>query len=145
MKMDWPDVVGYQSSQGRNGFAIFKGKGTRQFADNIVEDICQLNDCNFGRRFAATTQVPKVGKCRSYLSLSLNKLHQSSQGSNGFAVFKGKGTRQFADNIVEDICQLNDCNFGRRFAATTQVPKVGKCRSYLSLSLNMLHIWHVCQ
>ena len=35
-----------------------------QFADNIVEDICQLNDCNFGRKFAATTQsfwkVPKL-------------------------------------------------------------------------------------
>ena len=26
---------------------------------------------------------------------------------------------QFAENIVEDICQLNDCNFGRKFAAAT--------------------------
>ena len=36
---------------------FLKGKGTMcpQFADNnIVEDICQLNDCNFGRKFAAT-------------------------------------------------------------------------------------------
>ena len=49
MKVHWPDVVGYQNSQGSNGFAISKGKGTMcpQFADNIVEDICQLNDCNF--------------------------------------------------------------------------------------------------
>ena len=56
MKMHWPDVVGYQNSQGSNGFAISKGKGTMcpQFADNIVEDICQLNDCNFGRKFAVT-------------------------------------------------------------------------------------------
>ena len=35
-----------------------------QFADNIAEDIHQLNDCNFGRKFAATAQsfrkVPKL-------------------------------------------------------------------------------------
>ena len=56
MKMHWPDVAGYQNSQGSNGFAISNGKGAvcLQLADNIVEDICQLNDCNFGRNFAAT-------------------------------------------------------------------------------------------
>ena len=35
-----------------------------QFADNIPEDIHQLNDSNFGRKFAAITQsfrkVPKL-------------------------------------------------------------------------------------
>ena len=76
MKMHWPDVVGYQNSQGSNGFAISKGKGTMcpQFADNIVEDICQLNDCiTLGR--SVLPQHSPFGKCRSYLSLSLNTLH----------------------------------------------------------------------
>ena len=56
---------------------------------------------------------------------------------NGFAISKGKGTicPQFADNIVEDICQLNDCNFGRKFAATTL--------SYICLWT--CYTWHVCQ
>ena len=27
---------------------------------------------------------------------------------------------QFPDNIVENVFQVNDCNFGRKFAATTQ-------------------------
>ena len=42
--------------------------------------------------------------------------------------------------IAEDIRQLNDCNFGRKFSATTQ-----SCQSYLFLSWNMLHIWDVHQ
>ena len=65
MKMHWPDVVGYQNSRGSNGFTIWKGKGT-------MSTVCrqyswghwQLNDCNFGRKFGATTQsfweVPKL-------------------------------------------------------------------------------------
>ena len=48
---------------------------------------------------------------------------------------------QFADNIVEDVCQLKDCNFGRKFAGTTQsfwkVPKLP------NLSLNFEHATHM--
>ena len=65
MKMHWPAVVGYQNSQGSNGLQFQKVKELRlQFVDNIVEDFCKLNDCNFGRKFAATIhsfwKVPKL-------------------------------------------------------------------------------------
>ena len=43
------------------------------------------------------------------------------QNSHGFAISKGKGTMStVCRQLVEDTCQLRECNFERKFAATTQ-------------------------